>query len=114
MRVAVVGTCASGKSTIVAELRRLGFDAFVVSQEHSGVRDLWNHQHPDVMVYLQVDYPTIQERRGEAWPQWIYDLQIGRLQDAHEHTDVIVDTGELTVSETIRRIVAMIDQQTQL
>jgi gluconate kinase len=111
MRIAVVGTCASGKSTIVAELRRLGYDAFVVSQEHSVVRDLWKHQHPDVVVYLQVDYPTIQARRGESWPRWIYDLQVQRLKNAREYAGISVDTGAQTVAETISRIVAWIEQQ---
>ena len=110
MRIAVVGTCASGKSTIVAELRRLGVDAFVVSQEHSSVRALWNHLHPDLVVYLQVDYPIIQQRRGNAWPRWIYDAQVQRLGDARVHADISVNTGDLTVAESISRILAWIDQ----
>lgn len=109
MRLAVVGTCASGKSTIVQDLRRLGYDAFVVSQEHSVVRELWNHQEPDMLVYLQADYRTVQERRGQSWPRWIYDVQIERLRDARKHARIIVDTGEFTIEETIERIVSMID-----
>ncbi|HEX3723679.1 MAG TPA: hypothetical protein VHV31_12865 [Nitrolancea sp.] len=106
MRIAVVGTCASGKSTIVDELRGLGYDAFVVSQEHSIIRDLWNHQRPDKLVYLQAGYQTVQQRRGRSWPRWIYDTQIERLRDARQNASIIVDTGALTLDETIAQIVS--------
>jgi adenylate kinase family enzyme len=110
MRVAVVGTCASGKSTIVDHLRRLGYDAFVVSQEHSIVRDLWNHQQPDKLVYLRADFRVIQGRRGASWPRWIYDAQIERLRDAQENASIIVDTSALTLPETIALIVTAISR----
>jgi len=109
MRIAVVGTCASGKSTVVAALRQRGFDAFVVSQEHSIVHDLWNHQNPDVLVYLDVEYQTVQARRGTAWPRWIYDEQIERLHDARSRANVIVDTGTLSLDETVARIIEVVD-----
>ncbi|HVX29603.1 MAG TPA: hypothetical protein VHA53_03910 [Nitrolancea sp.] len=105
MRIAVVGTCSSGKSTIVDRLRERGFDAYAVSQEHSIIPRLWDHQHPDALVYLQVDYQTVQRRRGANWPRWIYDLQIERLRDAREHATLTLDTGELGVDQTVQRII---------
>lgn len=110
MRIAVVGTCASGKSTIVDELRGHGYDAFVVSQEHSIVLDLWNHQRPDKLVYLQADYQTVQQRRGQSWPRWIYDAQIERLRDAQQNASIIIDTGILTVDEAIAQILARLSR----
>jgi adenylate kinase family enzyme len=104
MRVAVVGPCSSGKSTIVERLSQRGVDAYAVSQEHSIIRRLWDHQRPDALVYLHVRYETIQRRRGAAWPRWIYDAQIERLRDAREHAAVVLDTGEISVDETISRI----------
>ncbi|HEX7101988.1 MAG TPA: AAA family ATPase [Nitrolancea sp.] len=105
MRVAVVGPCSSGKSTIVDRLREHGFDAYAVSQEHSIIRRLWDHQQPDSLVYLHIDYETVQRRRGAAWPRWIYDAQIERLHDAREHATIVLDTGRINVDETVARII---------
>jgi adenylate kinase family enzyme len=104
MRVAVVGPCSSGKSTIVERLREHGIDAYAVSQEHSIIRRLWDHQQPDAVVYLHVRYETIQQRRGTAWPRWIYDAQIERLRDARDHATIVLDTGDISVDETVSRI----------
>lgn len=107
-RVAVVGVCGSGKSTVVAHLRRVHVDAYAVAQEHSVVRDLWNHLQPDRVVYLQASLETVRLRRGPGWPDWIYELQRERLADARAHAAVTVDTGESDVDQTVRRIVTAI------
>ncbi|MBP9503378.1 MAG: hypothetical protein KBF17_14555, partial [Candidatus Promineofilum sp.] len=44
LRVAVVGPCASGKSTLVAALRAAGYDARHPAQEHSFVKDMWRRR----------------------------------------------------------------------
>lgn len=106
MRVAVLGTCASGKSTVVGELRRRGHDAYVVSQEHSIVRGLWHHANPDFVVLLEAEYGTICQRRGREWPRWLYDLQRERLAEAKKHADVIVDTSKESVEQTIADILS--------
>jgi len=54
-RVVVVGPCASGKSSLVAALAALGYDARVCGQEHSIIRELWRHSAPDVLIALAVD-----------------------------------------------------------
>lgn len=110
MRVAVVGHCSSGKSTIVDRLRECGFDAYAVSQEHSIILRLWDHQHPDALVYLHVDYKTVQQRRGTNWPRWIYDAQVERLRDAREHATIVLDTGDLSLDETVERIIDAVGQ----
>lgn len=112
MRIAVVGPCSSGKSTIVGRLREHGFDAYAVSQEHSIITRLWDHQHPDALVYLHVDYRTIQQRRGATWPRWIYDAQLERLRDAREHASIVLDTGRLRPDETVQQIIDAVGQQT--
>src|SRR5687768_7213338 len=109
MRVAVIGHCASGKTTIVAALQARGYDAYVVSQEHSAIADLWRHRSPDRLVMLDVDYEVVQARRGRSWPEWIYDLQRQRLEKARHHANVIVNTGTLSIEETISRIVQALD-----
>lgn len=92
-KVVVVGPCASGKSTLVAGLRRLGFEAAAVGQEHSEIPTLWRHSNPDVVVALEVDLATIRERRGVTeWPVWLYDAQRRRLQGAEAAATIHVDT----------------------
>lgn len=104
MKIAVVGTCASGKTTVVARLRVLGHNAYVVSQEHSIVRDLWLHQQPDALVFLESDYQTVCLRRGGSWPRWLFDLQNARLVHARVHADLVVNTASLSIEETIETI----------
>ena len=108
MRVAVVGPCGSGKSTIVAALRERGYDAYAVSQEHSIVRDLWRHQDPDALVFLDSDFETIERRRGAGRARWLYELQQERLRDARANALLIVDTGALSIRDTVDSIVAAI------
>ena len=50
MKIAVVGVCASGKTTLVQGLREEGYDAYNVAQEHSGIHDFWNKRQPNIIV----------------------------------------------------------------
>lgn len=93
LRVAIVGPCASGKSTLVAMLRQHGYEAYVVAQEHSVVPGLWNHQHPDRLIALTTDLKTIRNRRGSEWPEAIYRAQIERLRAAYQAAGLVIDTG---------------------
>ena len=52
MRIAIVGVCASGKTTLVAGLRAAGYDAYNVAQEHSCVHDFWAKKNPDMLVMI--------------------------------------------------------------
>ncbi|MDI3341102.1 MAG: hypothetical protein QJR03_11295 [Sphaerobacter sp.] len=105
MRVAVVGVCASGKTTVTEGLRRRGYDAYVVGQEHSIIPDLWRRSHPDHVVVLEADLATVRARRGEAWPEWLYHAQRERLAHARAHATVVVDTSGRRVDETVQIIV---------
>lgn len=111
MRVAVVGVCGSGKSTIVDGLREQGIDAYDVAQEHSVIADLWRHQFPDFLVVLTVDLETVRERRGPEWPGWIFDLQIERLADARQHASIVVSNQDSPADATVRQIVEAINDQ---
>jgi molybdopterin-guanine dinucleotide biosynthesis protein len=91
--VAVVGHCASGKTTLVGALRRAGYDAYAVAQEHSAISWLWKHSEPDALIYIQVSLDTVRARRGEEWPQAVYDAQEERLADARAHADLTLDSG---------------------
>lgn len=109
-RVVVVGPCGAGKSTVVEQLRRWGYDAFTVSQEHSIVPDLWRRRAPDALIYLHVEYPVLQARRGAAWPHALYERQMERLEDARRHATLVIDTGAAGINETMARVVAALEQ----
>ncbi|MHB8647476.1 MAG: hypothetical protein ACYDAR_16965 [Thermomicrobiales bacterium] len=98
VRIAVVGHCASGKSTLVGALRRRGYDAHAVAQEHSGIPWLWRHSEPDVLIYLDVPLAAVRARRGEEWPQAVYDAQEERLTDARAHADLVLDTSTESIA----------------
>ncbi|MBK7217144.1 MAG: hypothetical protein IPH95_08855 [Candidatus Promineofilum sp.] len=64
LRIAVVGPCASGKSTLTAALRAAGYEARMPAQEHSYVPDMWRRLvDPDVLIYLDISYEALLERR---------------------------------------------------
>ena len=104
LRVAVVGPCASGKSTLVSALRDAGYDARHVAQDHSFVSDMWRRvSQPDILIYLDVTYEAIKRRR----PKTTYrpaDLieQEKRLAHARENCDFLIDTTPLTPSEVLQ------------
>jgi hypothetical protein len=98
-RVAVVGPCAAGKSTLVAALRELGYDALAVGQEHSGVPFLWRLEEPDLLIFLDVDIPTTGQRRNSVWPADLYETQQARLANARQYADLYLDTSPLTAHQ---------------
>jgi hypothetical protein len=111
-RVVVVGPCASGKSTLVENLRAAGIDARVSGQEHSAIRDLWRRLEPDLLVYLDVDLDTIRLRRSPHWPEQLYVLQHTRLHGARETADLVIDTSVTSAEETTAQVRAMIEATT--
>ena len=102
-RVVVVGTCASGKSTLVANLRAHGYDAHVTAQEHSAIPQLWKRTEPDVLIALVASIDAVRERRDAAWPGWLHDVQEERLADAQDAADLVIDTSELGSDEVAER-----------
>jgi deoxyadenosine/deoxycytidine kinase len=109
-KIVVVGACASGKSTLAERLRGLGYDAAVCAQEHSEIPTLWRRSEPDVVVYLDIDLATIRARRGEDWPETIYQTQLRRLQAARAGADVIVDSVRLDQDAVLARVLAVLQQ----
>lgn len=102
LRVAVVGSCASGKTSVVAGLREHGVNAWAVAQEHSAIAELWRHLGPDRLVFLDASLATVRLRRGDPnWPEWIYNVQHERLANARANADVIVATDTLSLDEVV-------------
>ncbi len=111
MRITVVGHCAAGKSTLVGALRRNGYDAHAVAQEHSGVTWLWRHAASDVLIYLDVPLATVRARRGEEWPQAVYDAQEIRLTDARAHADLVLDSSTESIAKMTADAIAFLQDR---
>jgi hypothetical protein len=105
-KIVVVGPCAAGKSTLVAALRALGFDAHVSGQEHSEIATLWRRSNPDVLIALDVDIRAVRDRRGGSWPEWLHELQVKRLAVASRAADLAIDTTALEPQTVVDRVVA--------
>lgn len=96
-KIAVTGHCGAGKTTVVNLLRRRGYDAYSVAQEHSIISDLWAHQEPDVVVHLDVSLAEIRRRkRNPRWPEWIFDEQVRRLESARANATLVLDTDDVS------------------
>lgn len=100
LRVAVVGPCASGKSTLVRALAAAGYEARQPAQEHSYVADMWQRlTDPDVLIYLDVSYDSLIVRRPTFGQRAYLEQEKLRLANALAHADLVVDTSELTAAE---------------
>lgn len=93
-RIVVVGPCGSGKTTLVEHLREQGYDARVVAQEHSIIRDLWQKRDPDVVIALDLDLQTLRARRSSTWSANLFALQHERLKEAFAAADLTINTAE--------------------
>lgn len=103
--IKVVGVSASGKSTLVKQLRRAGYDARPVSQEHSNIGDLWQQfDQPTILIYLDVDLATQRQRRPDVtWEAALLQLEQARLRHAWEHADLKINTATLS-AEVVAKI----------
>jgi len=112
LRVAVVGACASGKSTLVSALRQAGYEARHVAQEHSYVPAMWQRvSQPDVLVYLDVTYETIMARRPRLnfSPKDLAE-QNRRLDHARQHCHLFINTNSLTPAEVQERCLTFLER----
>ncbi|WP_196594064.1 hypothetical protein [Pectinatus sottacetonis] len=108
MKIAVVGICASGKSTLVSGLRTLGYNAYNLAQEHSCIKKLWQKRHPDILILLDADLITVQQRRRKSWTQHHIDLQHKRLSDAKINCDLYLETSNLTINDVLLQTINFI------
>ena len=108
--IGIVGVCASGKTTLIAQLTNLGYSCRHIAQEHSYVKDMWKRiTNPDILVYLAVSYPQTIKRRNLNWTQKEYDEQLFRLSNALENADIIIKTNLLTPAEVLDQVITNID-----
>ena len=105
-RIVVVGPCASGKSTLVGNLRPKGYMIRNCAQEHSHVPQLWlKYCRADVLIYLDAGLETIGRRQGRSdWTQTRLDEQHRRLADARRHCDLYLYTDEWSREQVADRV----------
>jgi len=111
LRVAVVGACASGKSTLVNSLRAEGFEVRHVAQDHSFVPDMWlKISRPDVLIFLVVNYETIKARRPKTTlrPPDLVE-QERRLAHARENCNLLIDTNQLAPEQVLAQALEYLD-----
>lgn len=113
--IAIVGPCSSGKSTLRQALYTAGYtNVHNPAQEHSYVSDMWQRRtQPDVLIYLDVDYPTTIARRPhqDLGPGRV-QVQKERLAHARQHADLYLDTSPLTPDEISREVLNFLDTLT--
>lgn len=103
--IGIVGPCASGKSTLVSDLRARGYQARHIAQEHSYVKDMWKQiSNPDFLIYLDVSFDVSTIRTGTSWSKKIFENQIIRLEHAREHADLYIMTDELSPNQVLEEV----------
>ena len=109
MKIAIVGVCASGKTTLVAGLREAGYDAYNVAQEHSCVHNFWAKKNPDLVVMIDATLSAIHKRRLVYWGEDRLVTQHKRLADAKAHADLYIQTDELDAEAVRQKVIEFIE-----
>ncbi|OQY25806.1 MAG: hypothetical protein DRJ03_30585 [Chloroflexi bacterium] len=108
--IAVVGPCASGKSSLVQRLKALGYNARSVAQDHSYVPDMWRRiTNPDILICLDAELNTIARRRRISWGQRYLNDERHRLRHARQHCDLLLPTDDLTKAQVLERVLAFLE-----
>ena len=105
--VKIVGVSAAGKSTLVAGLRELGYNARPVAQEHSQVPDMWQRiRPPNWLIFLDADLTAQGERRPDvSWDEPWRLTELERLAHARLHADLVIDTSLLSAENVLKQSV---------
>lgn len=111
--IKIAGISASGKSTLVKNLRQYGYDARPVSQEHSQTPDMWRRiRPPALLIYLHIDLATQRERRPDVtWDEVWLQIEEERLTHARQHADLILDTRGLSAQEAFMEALTFLQSQ---
>jgi ATPase subunit of ABC transporter with duplicated ATPase domains len=112
-RIGVVGPCAAGKSTLITALKKRGYNVRHIAQEHSYVKDMWQRlTNPDILIYLDVSYPTSCLRRNMDWTEKEYQTEVKRLAHAREHADFYLDTDGMEIHEVYDAVINFLNSHT--
>ena len=102
--IAIVGPCASGKTTLAQALRAKNLLARQIAQEHSYVANMWEVlANPTVLIFLDASYPVCTQRKSLTWTPQEYATQKKRLKHAQTNCQIYINTDELTPDEVLQR-----------
>jgi ATPase subunit of ABC transporter with duplicated ATPase domains len=102
--IGVVGTCGSGKSTLIAGLAKHGYRCRHIAQEHSYVKYMWQViTKPDILVFLESSFENSTSRRRLNWQPSDHEEQQKRLSHAREHAQLIIDTNFMSAEAVLAR-----------
>jgi deoxyadenosine/deoxycytidine kinase len=102
--IAIVGPCASGKTTLATSLKAKNLAARQIAQEHSYVPNMWEIlTKPTVLIYLDASYPVCTQRKSLAWTVEEYEAQKQRLRHAYANCHIYIKTDELSPEEVLQR-----------
>jgi shikimate kinase len=112
-RIVVVGPCAAGKTTLVSNLRPLGYNIKSCVQEHSFTPQLWKKfSKAEILVFLDAELPTIARRQNRSdWTQRRLDGQRHRLADARAKCDLCLSTDNLTREQVADAVQGFLREQ---
>ncbi len=100
--IGIVGPCGSGKTTLAEGLKRKGYRARAIVQEHSYVKDMWVRiTKPDFLVFLQASWRVGGRRRKLNWNEYEWEEQQRRLIHAFEHADLSLNTDFLSSNDVL-------------
>jgi ABC-type cobalamin/Fe3+-siderophores transport system ATPase subunit len=107
--IGIVGPCGAGKSTLIADLKKSGYNARQIAQEHSYVPDMWKRlSRPHVLIFLEVSYSNTVIRRKLDWTENEYLEQLKRLDHAYQHANIIIDTNNLTSEQVFEKVIKLL------
>jgi hypothetical protein len=87
--------------------------AYSVAQEHTVIPDLWRHQRPDLLVYLDVSYEEAGRRRLIFWGRDRHQRQKEFLAPARAAADLVIATDRLSVAEVVARVLEKLGRSDQ-
>jgi thymidylate kinase len=103
--IGIVGPCAAGKTTLIEELLKQGYDAKQIAQEHSYVQDMWLRiTNPDVLIFLDVSFANSLKRKNLNWNEKEFDKQKARLSHAQNHADLYINTDGKTPEQVLSNV----------
>ena len=66
--------------------------------------------NPDILVYLEVSYELTLKRKKLSWSRDEFQVQLDRLQHAHQHADIVIKTDELSVNDLVLQVTHSVDR----
>ncbi|HEY62927.1 MAG TPA: hypothetical protein G4N95_09790 [Anaerolineae bacterium] len=112
--IGLVGPCGAGKSTLQANLTVLGYQSRHIAQEHSFAPDMWRRQtNPDFLIFLDVSYKIILQRKNFNFSLEEYKEQKRRLQHAYNHANLVINTDKLTPLEVLNKTLQFLNSVPQ-